>query len=61
MESVGGASHAHTRSGVEKTIRVALAAMLRELPATQLDAAVALAVEGYVTEHLARRGTVHEG
>jgi|JI10StandDraft_1071094.scaffolds.fasta_scaffold98089_3 hypothetical protein len=60
MESVGGASHAHTRGGVEKVIRVALTAMLRELPAAQIDAAVALAVEGYVTEHLARGGTVNE-
>ncbi len=60
MESVGGTSHAHTRTGAEKVIRVALANALRDLPAAQSDAAVAFAVEGYLTEHLARGGTVHE-
>jgi len=61
MESVGGANHAHTRNSIEKVIRVALVSVLRDLSAEQCDAAVALVVEGYVTEHLARGGTINEG
>lgn len=59
MESVGGVSHAHTRESMDKVVRVALAAPLRELSPGERDAAVALAVEGYLAEHLARGGTVN--
>lgn len=61
MESVGGVSHAHTRESMGKVIRVALAAALRELSATERDDAVGFAVEGYLAEHVARGGTVNAG
>lgn len=49
-----------TREVARDLVRVGLAAALRELSEAEREAAVANAVEGYVTEHRARGGPVED-
>ncbi len=60
VESLRGLSNATTRASAEHQVRANLAKALAELTVDEQSAAVAIAVDGYLAEHLRRGGTVSD-